>query len=146
VPERVPQDRIGFAQAEGVIVAALAELRELLSADAHARYKQVVDLAGGAPTFALLMDRRRYAALPEAARKALDGAGGVAFARRYGAAMAADDRAALAELTRGGKRTVVVLSDADRAEWDKASEKAQRAWAAKHPNGKALLDAALGAR
>ena len=148
-PETVPQDRIGFALTEQVIYAALAEPHEVLKADPKARYKQVVELTGGAPTFALIMDRRKFASLPKATQDALTRHGGPAFARRYGAAMTADDRAAMAALVRGGRRKAIALSDKDRAEWDKGSAKAQKAWAAKHPNGRALLDAlrqALAAR
>lgn len=148
-PEAVPQDRIGYALTEQVIGAALVEPRMILRADPRARFKQVVELPGGATGYALVMNGRKFAALPDASRAALLRFGGLPFARRYGRVMAADDAAAMAELTRGGRRARVALSDKDRAEWDKASAKAQRAWAAKHPNGRALLDAlrqALAAR
>lgn len=140
-PETVPQDRIGYAVAEEVIVAALSEPRAVRLADPNARYKQIVDLAGGAAAFALVMDRRKFAALPAGSRKALERHGGEAFARRYGTAMAAADKAALTELTRDGRRKLVALSDKDRAEWEKASATAQKRWAAKHPNGRTLLAA-----
>lgn len=144
-PERVPQDRIGYALTEQVIVAALVETHAIRLFDGKARYKQIVDLPGGAPTFALIMDRKKYVALPAAARAALDKFGGAAFARRYAAAITAADRAALAGLTAGGRRKLVQMSDKDREEWARASAKAQAAWAGKHPNGQALLDALRGA-
>lgn len=148
-PEQVPQDRIGFALTEQVVTGALAEPREVLKADPRALYKEVVRVPAGASGFALIMNAKKFEALPEASRKALMKHGGLAFARRYGAVMAEDETAAIAELTQNGRRKLIEMSDKDRAEWEKASAKAQRTWAAKHPNGRALLAAlrqALAAR
>lgn len=95
----------------------------------------------GTVNLALFMNKKKYAALPAAARAALDKYAGEAQSVAFGKMSDARNAELRAQWAKDPKRTVTLQSAAEEARWDKTLAPVVDAWVKKHPKGKQLLTA-----
>jgi len=95
----------------------------------------------GTVNLAIMMNKKKYEALPAAAKAAIDKNSGEQLSIAFG--NMSDNRNAelQAMWSKESKRTVTVPSAAEKAKWDKALAPVITHWSAKHPNGDKLLGA-----
>jgi TRAP-type transport system periplasmic protein len=95
----------------------------------------------GTVNLAIMMNRKKYEALPAAAKAALDKNSGEQLSVAFGN-MSDTRNAELQSIwSKDAKRTVTVQSAAEKAKWDAALAPVIGNWEGKHPKGKALLSA-----
>lgn len=95
----------------------------------------------GTVNLAIMMNRKKYEALPAAAKAAIDKHSGEALSVAFGN-MSDNRNAELQKMwAKENKRTVTVPSAAEKAKWDAALAPVIGDWEGKHPKGKALLTA-----
>ncbi|MGE0311885.1 MAG: TRAP transporter substrate-binding protein [Lautropia sp.] len=90
--------------------------------------KHHVDIALGASTILIAMNRARYDALPAKAREAIDRHGGEAFARLAGSMFDEKVKADRVRTEKDGAHTIVTLPAAERARWDAAMAEVTAGW------------------
>lgn len=95
----------------------------------------------GTVNLGLFMNKKKYAALPAAARAALDKHRGEAQSIAFGVMSDTRNAELQAQWAKDPKRTVTVPSAAEEARWDKTLAPVVTAWVKKHPKGKQLLGA-----
>ncbi|MEJ2120115.1 MAG: TRAP transporter substrate-binding protein [Alphaproteobacteria bacterium] len=95
----------------------------------------------GTVNLAIMMNRKKYEALPAAAKAAIDKNSGEQLSIAFGN-MSDTRNAELRKMwSKEPKRTVTVPSAAEKAKWHKTLAPVIGAWESKHPKGKALLSA-----
>jgi len=99
-----------------------------------------VEASLGTSVGMVFMSKKKYQAMPAAARKVLDAFSGEAESRRFGAFWdrVRDEGRKLA-LASPHKRTIVNLTPADSALWRKKTEPVVDEWAKTTPNGQKIL-------
>lgn len=95
----------------------------------------------GTVNLGLFMNKKKYEALPAAAKAALDKHSGEAQSLAFGKMSDTRNAELQAQWAKDPKRTVTVQSAAEEAKWDKTLAPVVEAWVKKQPNGKELLDA-----
>ena len=98
-----------------------------------------IDMQMGTSTGALFMARKRYDALPEAARKVLEANSGERDSKAFGAFWDSEQSLGRGMVQAMGGHTIVKLSPAQEATWRKKAEAAQADWAKSVPGGDKLL-------
>ncbi|HXQ50007.1 MAG TPA: TRAP transporter substrate-binding protein [Stellaceae bacterium] len=99
-----------------------------------------IDTALGGVPCMVFMAKKKYDALPEAARKAIDDNSGEAQSRRHGAEQDDEQLQARAAIkARANAHTVADLSPAQARAWRSALEPATEQWTRSVPNGAAVL-------
>jgi TRAP-type C4-dicarboxylate transport system substrate-binding protein len=99
-----------------------------------------VDVELGGSTGILFMGKKRYDALPAAARKILDDHTGEGHTRTFGRFWDSEqDRGRAIIEALPGKHTVVSLTPAQEAEWRRRVAPVAEEWARETPNGEKLL-------
>ena len=95
----------------------------------------------GTVNLAIMMNRKKYEALPAAAKAAIDKNSGEQLSVAFGN-MSDNRNAELRKMwSKESTRTVTVPSATEKAKWDAALAPVIGNWEAKHPKGKALLAA-----
>ena len=95
----------------------------------------------GTVNLAIMMNRKKYEALPAAAKAAIDKNSGEQLSVAFGN-MSDTRNAELRKMwSKESTRTVTVPSATEKAKWDAALAPVIGAWEGKHPKGKALLSA-----
>ena len=89
----------------------------------------------------LLMNRKVYEGLPDAAKAVIDKHSGESMSRRFGGVHDGVQASKLAETIANPDQTIVVPSEAELAEWDATMAPVIDAWVNGHPNGAALFSA-----
>jgi TRAP-type C4-dicarboxylate transport system substrate-binding protein len=95
----------------------------------------------GTVNLALFMNKKKYEALPAAAKAALDKYSGEPQSLAFGKMSDTRNAELRAQWAKDPKRTVTVQSKAEEAKWDKTLAPVVDAWVKKHPKGKQLLGA-----
>lgn len=98
-----------------------------------------VDTWMGASPGAMFMARKRYDALPEAARKVLDANSGEAESKAFGAFWDSEQKLGLSMVSAMPGQTIVKLNPQQEATWKRHADAAAAAWAKSVPDGEALL-------
>jgi TRAP-type C4-dicarboxylate transport system substrate-binding protein len=99
-----------------------------------------IEVPLGATTTMLFMARKRYNALPQAARKIIDDNSGEAISREFGAHQDRLWKEQRALALRDGKHTLVPLTPVQDAEWRRKVTPAIEDWAQSAPNGRKILE------
>ena len=121
---------------DGVVTAWTAI--EPLKLNEVTSYHVDVELGGG--TGVVPMARKRYQALPEAARKILDANSGEGHTRHFGRFWDSEQEKGRAIIARGGaKHAVHSLTPAQDAEWRRRVAPIVDEWARNTPNGEKLV-------
>ena len=98
-----------------------------------------VDVRLGSAAGAMFMARKRYQALPEAARKVIDANSGAKDSERFGAFWDNEQNRVRKEVEGEAGHTVVEPSPAQDEVWRKAAEAVDENWAKGIPNGAKIL-------
>ena len=98
-----------------------------------------VDEALGSAAGMVLMAKKRYAALPEAARKVIDANAGEEMTRAYGRFWEDDDNKGRNEAKADPRRTVARLSPEQRASWSAKVQATQDEWVKQTPGADKVL-------
>jgi TRAP-type C4-dicarboxylate transport system substrate-binding protein len=98
-----------------------------------------VDQALGSAAGMVLMAKKRYAALPEAARKVIDANSGEEMTRAYGKFWEDDDNKGRNAAKADPRRTVVQLSPAQHANWSAKVQATQDEWVRQTPGADKVL-------
>jgi len=99
---------------------------------------QVDTSLGGAPGM-LFMSKKKYLALPPAARKILDETSGEMASRRFGETFDQESEDELAKLKGDQRQTIVALTAAQNADWKKQTKAVLDQWEKETPDGAAVL-------
>lgn len=99
---------------------------------------QVDTSLGGAPGM-VFMSKKKYLALPAAARKVLDETSGEMASRRFGETFDQESADELAKLKADPRQTVVALTAAQNADWRKQTQPVLDQWEHETPDGAAVL-------
>lgn len=129
VPVGMPVPEVHQAMARGVVDGAAIPFEVALPLRIHevARTHTLARLYTG--VFLLAMNKARYAALPDAARAAIDGESGAGLARRIGRLWDAAEEPGRAAATARGNEIVDLAAD-ERARWIAATRPVIDAWIA----------------
>jgi len=92
-------------------------------------------------TFALVMNKDSYNALPADLRQIIDDNSGADVAAQFGAAMDAGDFIGL-EVAQKLGNSIITLDEAETARWKQAAQPTIDKWIEETPDGKMLYDAA----
>jgi TRAP-type C4-dicarboxylate transport system substrate-binding protein len=98
-----------------------------------------VDVPLGSAAGMVFMGKKRYAALPEAARKVIDANSGEATTRAYGKFWEDDDNKGRAEAKADSRRTIAELNPQQRANWDSKVQATLDEWVRDTPGGDKVL-------
>jgi TRAP-type C4-dicarboxylate transport system substrate-binding protein len=121
---------------DGVITAWTAV--EPLKLQEVTTYHVDTELGGG--TGILLMAKKRYAALPDAARAVLDANSGEGHTRTFGAFWDGEQEKGRALVaTPPGRHTIVSLTPEQDARWRRLAAPVAEEWAKNTPNGEVIL-------
>jgi TRAP-type C4-dicarboxylate transport system substrate-binding protein len=135
-PVAMPPSDVYQALSRGLADMALMPLTGVATFKIDDVAKHHVDVALGADSAIVFMNRRKWEALPPAAKTAIDKHSYLPFSETLG-------RAADAEWarSRGSLKEVTTLSDAEEARWKKLVEPVAQQWAKETPNGATVLEA-----
>jgi TRAP-type C4-dicarboxylate transport system substrate-binding protein len=98
-----------------------------------------VDQSLGSAAGMVLMAKKRYAALPEPARKVIDANSGEEMTRAYGKFWEDDDNKGRNEAKADSRRTVAQLSPAQSANWSTKVQASLDEWVQQTPGGDKVL-------
>lgn len=99
---------------------------------------QHLDISLGAVAVGIVMKQDRYAALPPAARAAIDKFSGEALARKLGDVFDRQEKEVRDRVARSGKNTVVAPSAADLLEWKRVIEPVNESWRKAKPRNERM--------
>lgn len=102
-------------------------------------------IPAGAIPFLLLMNQRKWDALPEEAQTAMMAHGGLEMAEMGGGAYTDVGDEIRAEVTAEGRIEIVEYGDDELAAWGEKAQPVHQAWIDATPNGQAVYDAAVAA-
>lgn len=133
-----PADTFGAVQrgmVDGVVMswAGLGQLNLLDVTFYH------VETPLGTGATMVFMARKKYDALPAAARQLLDANSGESYSRIFGAIFDKEAREQRASIAGSGKHIIASLTPAQDAHWRQSIEPVIAAWTASHPGGEKLL-------
>jgi len=134
-PVAMPPTEVYQALARGLVDMALMPLTGVATFKIDDVAKHHVDVALGADTAIVFMNRRKWDSLPPQAKTAIDKASYLPFSETLG-------RAADAEWarSRASLKDVTTLSDAEEARWKKLVEPVAQQWVKDTPNGAKVLE------
>jgi TRAP-type C4-dicarboxylate transport system substrate-binding protein len=98
-----------------------------------------VDVPLGSAAGMVFMGKKRYGALPEAARKVIDANSGEATTRAYGKFWEDDDNKGRAEAKADSRRTVAQLNPQQQAHWAAKVQQTLDEWVQQTPGGDKVL-------
>lgn len=99
-----------------------------------------VDASLGGAAGMVFMAKAKYQSLPAAARKVIDDNSGEAASRAFGVALDTEDDAQRASVKASDKQTVVELSPAQRASWEKRVAPSIEHWTKDNAGAEAVLE------
>lgn len=127
-PVQVGGGQIAEALSRGVVDMTLNNWGFVGDFKVNEVSSQHLDIGLGAVAVAIVMKQDRYAALPPAARAAIDKASGEALARKLGEAFDRQEKEVRERVSKSGRNQVVAPSAADLAEWKRQIEPINEAW------------------
>ena len=127
-PVQVGGGQIAEALSRGVVDMTLNNWGFVGDFKVNEVSSQHLDIGLGAVAVAIVMKQDRYAALPPAARAAIDKASGEALARKLGEAFDRQEKEVRERVSKSGRNQVVAPSAADVAEWKRQIEPINEAW------------------
>lgn len=99
-----------------------------------------IDASLGGAAGMIFMSKAKYLALQPAARALIDANSGEAQSRAFGVALDVEDDAQRAAVKASDKQTVVALSPAQRADWEKRVAPSIEQWTKDFPGAAAVLE------
>lgn len=138
VPVGMPVTKVAESMSRGVIEAVPMHYAALFAFGVSDTTPHHYHNALGSVPLAFVMDKAKFEALPEDVRKVMREKGGAALAAVFGEAMDGESAKRLAEVKADAKQSVVIPSEADRAEWAKAMAACSASYVAQQQQGAEL--------
>ena len=127
-PVQVGGGQIAEALSRGVVDMTLNNWGFVGDFKVNEVSSQHLDVGLGAVAVAIVMKQDRYAALPPAARAAIDQASGEALARKLGEAFDRQEKEVRERVSKSGRNQVVAPSASELADWRRQIEPINAAW------------------
>ena len=140
-PVQVGGGQIAEALSRGVVDMTLNNWGFVGDFKVNEVSSQHLDIGLGAVAVAIVMKQERYAALPPAARAAIDKASGEALARKLGEAFDRQEKEVRERVSKSGRNQVVAPSATELAEWKRQIEPLNAAWRQAKPRNERTYQA-----
>lgn len=139
-PVGMPVPQVAESLSKGVVDGALADWFSLNGWNIMGSTRTHFDVPLGTPAAYVIMNKRAYERLPEAAQQSLEKHGGAAFARLWGSRLHEHDMDTKKETAAAPGHTIVSFSESEMATLRQQLQPITDAWVNKTANGQEILE------